>query len=84
VKHATVQDLAGFEDLITRIRSIGELKERTPLHFYYKGRGIVHFHIDSGVIYADLAETRIRLGSSGNHDESAEHQLYASLLVLIK
>jgi|YelNatPaOPRAMG01_1025707.scaffolds.fasta_scaffold00542_43 hypothetical protein len=84
MKHASVQDLAGFEDLITRIRSIGELKERTPLHFYYKGRGILHFHIDSDVIYADLAETRIRLGSPGNHDESAEHQLYESLVAMIK
>jgi hypothetical protein len=80
MKHATPQDMHGFENILSRIRGIHELKERTPLHFYYKGKGIIHFHVDSGTIYADVGTSRIMIGSSENPDSNAEELLYATIL----
>ena len=80
MKHAITEDLYGFEDILSRIRSINELKERIPLHFYYKGRGIAHFHIDVDIIYADVGQNRIRIGTRNNPDQSAEDLLYESIL----
>ena len=70
----------GFENILSRIRGIHELKERTPLHLYYKGRGIINFHVDSGNIYADVGTSRIMMGTIEKLDLAAEELLYAAIL----
>ncbi len=80
MKLATPQDMLGFENILSRIRGIHELKERTPLHLYYKGRGIINFHVDSGNIYADVGTSRIMMGTIEKLDLAAEELLYAAIL----
>ena len=72
--------MLGFENILSRIRGIHELKERTPLHLYYKGRGIINFHVDSGNIYADAGTSRIMMGTIEKLDLAAEELLYAAIL----
>ncbi len=72
--------MLGFENILSRIRGIHELKERTPLHFYCKGRGIIHFHFDSGNIYADVGTSRIMIGTIEKPDPAAEELLYEAIL----
>ncbi len=72
--------MLGFENILSRIRGIHELKERTPLHFYCKGRGIIHFHVDSGNIYVDVGTSRIMIGTIEKPDPDAEEFLYEAIL----
>lgn len=54
MQHATVEDLEKVDQLIIAIRAIDGLKERQVGHFYYRGKNVIHFHEDKGVIYADI------------------------------
>lgn len=76
MKHAKEDELKGIEELLDKVRSVEGIKERTPNHFYYKGRGILHFHSDSGNIYADVFEERVLIGTMGNMSMEAMDKTY--------
>lgn len=69
MKHAKPEDLAGIEPLLVQIRSVNNLKEKQPGHFYFKGINIVHFHTDNSRIFIDIGDTRTELVSSNNQIE---------------
>ncbi|MGP6239843.1 hypothetical protein ACNF40_05450 [Cuniculiplasma sp. SKW4] len=62
MKHSTEEDLINLHDLLENIRKIEKIKEKSYGHFYYRGKGLLHFHTDSGKLYADFLDERIELG----------------------
>ena len=70
MKHAKSEDLANYEPLLNKIRSLGNIKEKQHGHFYFKGINVVHFHVDNSRIFADIGDSRVELGSSLDPDET--------------
>jgi hypothetical protein len=54
VKHAGADALEELSTLLAEIRQLGWLRETTPGHFYWKSRGMVHFHEGPTGLYADV------------------------------
>ncbi|MCL4345102.1 MAG: hypothetical protein M1496_01910 [Candidatus Thermoplasmatota archaeon] len=79
MRHASIEDLKNLEDLLDNIRKIRNIREKTPGHFYFKGKGILHFHTDFGKLYADLYDMRIDMGSMEHPSE--EMKRYLILLI---
>ncbi|MEK7356793.1 MAG: hypothetical protein AAB250_10105 [Bdellovibrionota bacterium] len=52
--HAKPSDLADVDELLTRIRSVGSLKEKSFGCFYFKGKGVLHFHVQKGRRFAHV------------------------------
>lgn len=68
MKHATAETLATLTPLLTEVRRLGQLIERTPGAFYLKSKGFLHFHEDPSGIFADVkldltTFTRVRVTS---------------------
>lgn len=76
MKHAKADELRGMEELLDKVRSVEGIKEPAPNHFYYKGRGILHFHSDSCNIYADVFEERVLIVTMGNMSSEAMDKIY--------
>lgn len=57
MRHARASDLDQLEPLLTQLRGIDGLVERTPGAFYRKSKGFLHFHIDGDDVYADAKLT---------------------------
>lgn len=51
MKHANEIDLVKINEFIMKIREYKQIKENKYGHFYYKGRSVVHFHVDKDGIY---------------------------------
>lgn len=60
MKHSTGDDLSMISNLMGQLRHMG-MAERGDGHFYHKGRGVIHFHSDSGKIYADIGTERLEV-----------------------
>jgi hypothetical protein len=43
--HAKASDLADIAPLLEKIRAMPELKEKSFGCFYYKSKGVLHFHV---------------------------------------
>jgi hypothetical protein len=56
VRHARPSDLEPYADLLTSLRALDGLTERTPGSFYRKSQGFLHFHADAAGLFADLKE----------------------------
>jgi hypothetical protein len=54
MKHAGPAALDALEDLLTRIRSHAELREKSRGCFYHKSKAFLHFHEDPEGLFADL------------------------------
>jgi len=54
MKHATAETLAQLTELLTQIRAVPGLVEKSPGVFYRKGRAFLHFHEDPAGIFADV------------------------------
>jgi hypothetical protein len=54
VRHLRPERLDELAPLLTELRNVNALQERTPGHFYLGSRGFLHFHEDGDVIYADV------------------------------
>jgi len=67
MRHANIKDLSQHALLLEKIRIIPGVTEKTPGHFYYKGRNVIHFHINETELYADIGEQRILLRKN-NYD----------------
>lgn len=52
--HAKPSDLADIDDLLTQIRAIPELKEKSLGCFYLKSKSVAHFHIKEKRRYAHV------------------------------
>jgi hypothetical protein len=62
MRHAKAGDLADIAPLLDKIRSIRGVREKRTAHFYFRGRSVIHFHVDeSGGVYADIGDTRMRV-----------------------
>jgi hypothetical protein len=55
--HAKAEDMKDLTSLLQEIRSIKELKEKSPGCFYFKSKGILHFHTKDGRRYAHVSDT---------------------------
>ncbi len=64
MKHATIDDLFEINTLIGNIRTMKNINEKSQGHFYYKGKNVLHFHIENSIIYADIGNTRIIVGNN--------------------
>ncbi len=82
MKHASQNELEDLYDLISRVRTIPGIKERTLYHFYFKNKGILHFHSDAGSIYADVGNERILLGMTGQMESNAKEMVYEMVINL--
>lgn len=65
MRHAKREDLESLTPLLETIRGVKGIREPTFGHFYHKGKGILHFHVDDGKIYADLPDERILIVPGG-------------------
>jgi hypothetical protein len=54
MKHAGPAALDTLEELLTRIRSHAELREKSRGCFYRKSKAFLHFHEDPEGMFADL------------------------------
>jgi hypothetical protein len=54
VRHATADDLVPIEPLLSELRAVPGLVERTPGCFYRHSKGFLHFHDDPSGLYADV------------------------------
>lgn len=54
MKHAGPAALDALEELLTRIRSHAELREKSRGCFYRKSKAFLHFHEDPEGMFADL------------------------------
>jgi hypothetical protein len=54
VRHATQTDLDRLEALLAELRGLSQLRERKPGYFSRSSRAFLHFHEDSGDLYADV------------------------------
>jgi hypothetical protein len=54
VRHARADALEQLVDLLTPLRGIESLRERTPGSFYHKSSSCLHFHEDPSGLFADL------------------------------
>ena len=52
--HAKKEHLQNLGILISEIRRIAALKEKSFGCFYLKGKGVLHFHIKSDRLYAHV------------------------------
>ena len=65
MRHAKAGELADIAPLLGKIRSIRGIRERGTAHFYFKGRSVIHFHVDeSGGVYADIGDVRMRVNGA--------------------
>ncbi|MGP6207204.1 hypothetical protein ACNF42_04120 [Cuniculiplasma sp. SKW3] len=75
MKHSTKEDLLNLRDLLEELRKIEKIKEKSYGHFYYRGKGLLHFHTDSGKLYADFLNERIELGYIENPSWEKKNEL---------
>jgi hypothetical protein len=54
MKHAGQGALDELEDLLSKIRGLGHLKEKSRGVFYQKSQAFLHFHEDAEGLFADL------------------------------
>jgi hypothetical protein len=54
MKHAGAAALDGIEPLLTRVRALPGLKEKSRGTFYLKSRAALHFHEDPAGLFADV------------------------------
>ena len=54
MRHITPARLSTIEPLLTDLRTIAGLVERSPGVFYVRSRAFLHFHEDGDDVYADL------------------------------
>jgi len=54
MKHAGPGALDALEPLLSQIRSVGGLREKSRGIFYLKSRAFLHFHEDPTGLYADI------------------------------
>lgn len=54
MRHATPEDLERLEALLAELRGLAQLRERKPGSFSRGSRAFLHFHEDSGDLYADV------------------------------
>lgn len=54
MKHATAGALDQLDALLTDLRTIGRLREKTRGVFYFRGRAFLHFHEDVSGLFADV------------------------------
>ena len=54
MRHITPARLASIESLITELREVDGLVERTPGAFYAKSRAFLHFHEHGDDVFADV------------------------------
>jgi hypothetical protein len=63
VRHARDEDLDRIEPLLARVRQAGAgmLKEKKRGCFYFKSKGVLHFHEDPKGMFADIFDDRIQV-----------------------
>lgn len=54
MKHAGAQARAKLEGLISALRAVDGLIEKSPGVFYYRSRSFLHFHEDPAGLFADV------------------------------
>jgi hypothetical protein len=54
MRHARPDDLVPIESLLTDLRSVSGLVERSPGVFYRSSRAFLHFHADPSGLFADI------------------------------
>ncbi len=69
MRHTKAEDLVSITALIIDIQGIEGIKEKRPMHFYFGGKSVIHFHVDfDGSLYADIGDKDVpvngRKGSS--------------------
>jgi len=83
MKHASAETLLLLVPLLDQIRTLAEVKEKKTGVFYRKSRAFLHFHEDSGEIYAD-----VRLGGSDFSrfpctTENEQHILFSAIVKVL-
>lgn len=54
MKHASQTALDALDDLLIRLRALGQLREKSRGVFYLGAKAFLHFHEDPSGLYADL------------------------------
>ena len=58
MKHVRLRDLGAIRDLLTALRRLRALVEKTPGVFFRGGAAFLHFHEDTAGIFADIRVPR--------------------------
>ena len=54
MRHARADDLEPLADLLSSLRELPDLTERSPGTFYRRSNAFLHFHVDPAGLFADL------------------------------
>jgi len=57
MRHARAEDLEPIASMVTALRAIDGLTEKSPGSFYRRSRGFLHFHVHGDDMYADVKLT---------------------------
>jgi|GEM_PF-1491533 hypothetical protein len=71
MRHARPDDLENINSLMKELRNIAGIREKQTGHLYFKGKNVIHFHMDQDDIYADIGDSRIKLTFPVDKDQSA-------------
>jgi len=73
VRHATDDDLDRLERLLAELREFAQLRERKRGYFSLRSSAFLHFHEDSGDLYADVKLDGVfeRMRVSGPGEQAA-------------
>jgi hypothetical protein len=71
VRHARDEDLDRIEPLLARVRQAGAgvLKEKKRGCFYFKSKGVLHFHDDPKGMFADIFDDRVQVDDAAGAAE---------------
>jgi hypothetical protein len=69
MRHARPEDLDRIEPLLAQIRALGVLKEKKRGCFYFKSKGVLHFHDDPKGMFADIFDDRVQVDDAAGAAE---------------
>ena len=71
MRHARDEDLDRIEPLLARVRKAGAgaLKEKKRGCFYFKSKGVLHFHDDPKGMFADIFDDRVQVDDAAGAAE---------------
>jgi len=83
--HAKQEHLKGLSILISEIRSISALKEKSFGCFYVKSKSVLHFHIKDERLYAHVfnGESWVEVDVLPSMREKSQKQIFKKILHLL-
>lgn len=83
--HAKPEHLQDLDILISEIRKVTALKEKSFGCFYFKSKGVLHFHIQADRLYAHVFDGKkwVEVDLKASMSEKAQKQVFKKISLLL-